>query len=200
MDQMKDLKREAQVVLVCGVLYLIISFLDWQQVSFPFAGGTVGLSEWHGVGVVAGLLVVALLVWEGVRLFAPDVSLGGVHEGLVSVVIALLLALFTVITFFSHSVARHWPAWIGLILALVIAAAAVMRARAEEVQLPAGKPAAETAGAAEAPAPVRAEPAEAAPEPEPAADAPEPEPAAAAPEPEPEPAAEAPEAPAVPEE
>jgi hypothetical protein len=57
-------------------------------------------------------------------------------EGLVSVGIALLLALFTVITFATHGTARHWPAWIGLILSLVIAAAAVIRARAEGVQMP----------------------------------------------------------------
>ena len=40
------------------------------------------------------------------------------------------------ITFATHGTARHWPAWIGLILSLVIAAAAVMRARGEGVQLP----------------------------------------------------------------
>ncbi|HJQ73927.1 MAG TPA: hypothetical protein VJ814_03500 [Gaiellaceae bacterium] len=134
MDALKNLSREAQVVLGAGALYLIFSFLDWQQVSG--FGITVGRSEWHGVGVIAGLLVIALLLWEAARLFAVKVPLGGLSEGLVSVGLALLLALFTVITFATHDFARHWPAWIGLILSLLIAVAAVARARAEGVQLP----------------------------------------------------------------
>ena len=135
MDSFKNLSREAQVVLGGGLLLLIISFLDWQQVSLGIAG-TYGLSLWHGVGVVAGLLIIALLLWEAGRLFAVKVQLGTLSEGLISLALALLLALFTVIAFFNKDTARHWPAWIGLILAIVIAVAAVIRARAEGVEVP----------------------------------------------------------------
>jgi hypothetical protein len=69
-------------------------------------------------------------------MLSVKVQLGGLSEGLVSVALALLLALFTVIAFFDKGTARHWPAWIGLILAIVIAVAAVMRARAEGVEVP----------------------------------------------------------------
>lgn len=134
MDRLTRLSRETQAVLAASVLYLIISFLDWQQVSFSIV--TVGRSEWHGVGVVAGLLVIALLIWEAVRLLEVKLDLGGVTPGLVSVGLALLLLLFTLITFISHSTARHWPAWIGLLLSIVVAGAAVVRARAEGVELP----------------------------------------------------------------
>lgn len=141
MESVKSLPREVQVVLGGGVLYLIFSFLDWQQISA--FGITAGRSEWNGVGVIAGLLAIALLVWEAARLFAVKLPLGTLSEGLVSVGLALLLALFTVITFGTHGTARHWPAWIGLLLSLVIAVAAVIRARAEGVELPEPK-AAET--------------------------------------------------------
>lgn len=134
MDVVKNLSREAQVVLGGGVLYLIFSFLDWQQVSG--FGYTVGLSEWHGIGVVAGLVVIALLLWEVARVFGIKMPLGGLSEGIVSVGIALLLVLFTVITFATHGTARHWPAWIGLILSLLIGVAALGRARTEGVELP----------------------------------------------------------------
>jgi len=135
MDRFTKLPREMQVILAGGVLYLIFSFLDWQQVSF--LNVTAGRSEWHGVGIIAGLLVIALLVWEALRLMQVKMNLGAIlTPGLVSVSLALLLLLFTVITFFSHNEARHWPAWIGLILSIVIALAALARARAEGVQMP----------------------------------------------------------------
>jgi hypothetical protein len=161
-DSVKNLSREVQLVLGGGVLYLIISFLDWQQVSA--FGITAGRSEWSGIGVIAGLVAIALLLWEAARLFAVKVSLGTLSEGLVSVGLALLLALFTVITFATHGTARHWPAWIGLILAIVIAVAAVVRARAEGVQLPEARPAGGTTGSESAPTAEPAPDAPAAPE------------------------------------
>ncbi len=138
MDRLTRLSRETQAVLAASVLYLIFSFLDWQQVSGQIfnAHVTAGLSEWHGVGVIAGLLVIALLLWEAVRLLEVKIELGSVTPGLISVALALLLLLFTIITFLSHSTARHWPAWLGLLLSIVIAACAVVRARAEGVQMP----------------------------------------------------------------
>lgn len=138
MDKLVKLSREVQVVLGGSLLYLIFSFFDWQQVGA--FGITVGASEWHGVGVVSGLVVIVLLVWETTRLIGIKVELGSITPGLVSVALALVLLLFTIITFLSHSTARHWPAWIGLILSVVVAAAALKRAKREDVQLPAAKP------------------------------------------------------------
>jgi drug/metabolite transporter (DMT)-like permease len=132
MDLLKNLPREAQVILGAAVLALIFSFFDWQQVSF--LNVTAGRSEWNGIGVVAGLLIIAVLLWEAAR--ALNIELGSVPVGLVSVVLALALLLFTVITFLTHNEARHWPSWIGLILSIVIAAVALMRGRAEGVQMP----------------------------------------------------------------
>jgi hypothetical protein len=149
MDSVKKLSREAQIVLGGGVLYLLFSFFDWQQVSA--FGYTAGRSEWTGFGIVAGLVAVLLVAWEAVRLLGVKVPLGELSDGLVSVGVALLLALFTVITFLTHGTARHWPAWIGLILALVIAGAALARARNEGVQMPEARPA--PAAAAPEPAP-----------------------------------------------
>jgi hypothetical protein len=134
MEMLKKLPRQAQVVIGCGVLYLIFSFFDWQQVSFgPI---TAGVTEWHGIGVVAGLLVIALLLWEAARLFQANIQLGSFTAGHISVGLALLLLIFTVITFLTHGTARHWPAWLGLVLSIVIAVAAFGRAKAEGVQMP----------------------------------------------------------------
>ena len=139
MDVLSKLSREAQVVLGGGVVLLILSFFDWQSYSFGIYSG--GFNEWRGIGFLAGLLILALLGWEAARAFGVKLPDGQVSIGLVSVGLALLVALLTVIYFLTHGAGRSWPAWGGLIVALVVGAAAVMRARAEGVQMPQGKPA-----------------------------------------------------------
>jgi hypothetical protein len=133
MDAFMKLSRDLQLLLGGTVLYLIMSFLDWQQVSVgPISAG---VTEWHGVGIIAGLLAVALLAWELARLFSVKIELP-LTSGQVSVGLALLLLIFTVITFLSHSAYRHWPEYLGLILSIVIAVVAVRRAKAEGVEVP----------------------------------------------------------------
>jgi len=138
MEAMMKLSREVRLVLLSGVILLIVSFLDWQQASFSVGtiSGSVGANEWHGIGTLAALLVIVMLIWEGMRLMAVKIELGSLSPGLVSVVLALLVALFTVIAFFTKDTFRVWPAWVGLIMALVLGATAVMRAKSEGVQMP----------------------------------------------------------------
>jgi hypothetical protein len=115
-----ELGRGTQLLLVAGILLLIDSFLDWQQVS---AGGiSAGASMWHGVGVVAGLLLIALLVWEVAQVTGVIRNLElPVSAAIISVGLAVGTAAFTVVKFLVANEARHWPAWIGLILAVGIA-------------------------------------------------------------------------------
>ena len=40
------------------------------------------------------------------------------------------------ITFVSHNEARHWPAWIGLLLSIVITVFALKRSHADGVSVP----------------------------------------------------------------
>ncbi|MCC6223391.1 MAG: hypothetical protein IT201_07860 [Thermoleophilia bacterium] len=129
MEALRKLAPATQVVLGGSVLYLIFSFLDWQQACVDTDLGDIcaGISEWHGVGIVTGLLVLALLAWEAVRLLGLKLDLGPVPSDLVSPALAALLLLFTLITFLSHNEARHWPAWIGLLLSVVIAGAVLGR-------------------------------------------------------------------------
>jgi hypothetical protein len=115
------LSTATKILLVGGILLFIDLFLHWQEVDLgPF---TFSRSGWHGIGVLVGLLTIALIVWEllqalEVRMdFLPDT----VPVNLVSVALAGAVALFAIIEFFTHNEQRHWPAWIGLILAIVIA-------------------------------------------------------------------------------
>jgi hypothetical protein len=134
MDTLKKLSMPAQAVLAGAALYIIFSFFDWQQVCFGPA--CAGVSEWHGGGgTITVLSAILLLAWEIVRLLDVKISTGGISPGLISFGLTLLLLLLTIITFLTHNEARHWPAWIGLILAFVIAGAGFARSKEEGVEM-----------------------------------------------------------------
>ena len=104
-----------QVLLAAGLLLFIDLFLDWQQVcaSFGPAGSVCGSrSGWHGIGILVGLLTIALLAWEAIG--ALNVDLGdavrSLPANLISAALAAAVTLFVVIEFLTHNEARHWPA------------------------------------------------------------------------------------------
>ena len=76
---------------------------------------------WHGVGFIAGLLAIALIAWQAVRLANINVEIG-VTPSMVTAVLAILLLIFTFIRFISTPglTDRTIWAWIGLVLAIVI--------------------------------------------------------------------------------
>jgi hypothetical protein len=125
MERFNALSRGMQVMLVGSVLLLIDSFLDWQQVSGTVFGQDVsaGRSGWHGVGFIMGILTIVLIAWIVVRLAAVKVDLP-VSDAMTGALLGFLILLFTVIKFFADNEARHWPAWLGLVLAILIAVGA----------------------------------------------------------------------------
>jgi hypothetical protein len=113
---------------------VIISFLDWQQVSIgPY---TVGRTLWHGIGIITIIVALGYLVWEIGRALHYDVKVGQVTPPMTSAGFAIALLVFTVITFLDWSDFRHWPQWIGLLLSIIIAVVAFKRARDEGVEIP----------------------------------------------------------------
>jgi hypothetical protein len=138
MDMLRKLSPQAQVVLGGAALYVIFSFFDWQQVCVSGNGFSAcgGVSEWNGFGgTITALSAIALLAWEVVRLLGLKIDVGGLSQGLISVALAGLLLILTIITFLSHNAARHWPSYIGLVLSVVIAGAAFTRGKAEGVRV-----------------------------------------------------------------
>lgn len=122
-----------KILLPASALLLIfMSFFDWQQHcgTIPTVGTTcLGVSGWHGsAGVILGILTLALLIWELIGAFAPDVTKNmNLPEGLVGAGVAGLVAIFVLIKFLSANEFRHWPEWIGLLLGIVIAIGAWLR-------------------------------------------------------------------------
>jgi hypothetical protein len=117
MDQLKAMSRSSQLLLGAGLLLFIFLFFDWQQAC----GGSfcVGRSGWHGWGTAAGICVIALLLWEALQVLAIKVDLP-IKPAMLSAGLAAAVLLFTVIKFLVDNEVRHWPAWIGLILGIVI--------------------------------------------------------------------------------
>jgi hypothetical protein len=124
MEQLKALSLGRQLVLAAGVLLFIDSLLDWQHVSASFGGVTVGggRSAWHGFwGVLMVLMVIVLVLWTAARAFGvklPDNV--KVPDGLTTLGLGVLIPLFALIKAISDDYV-HWPAWIGVILGVVIA-------------------------------------------------------------------------------
>ena len=114
MEQLKRLPLGRQLILGAGVLLLIDTFFDWQQVSTSFI--TVGQSAWHGFwGIVMCLALIVLLAWTLARAFGVALP-AQVPDGLANLGLAALVLLFAIIKALSDSYV-HWPAYVGIILA-----------------------------------------------------------------------------------
>jgi hypothetical protein len=111
----------SKVILGAGLLMLIDSFLHWQEVSI--GGFSAGTSMWHGWGVLVGLLLLAILAWEGARLADIKIAVGPLSPSMVTIVLSALLVLFTLIKVLADNYVAIW-AWIGLVLAAGVAVGA----------------------------------------------------------------------------
>jgi hypothetical protein len=110
-----------QLMLVAGVLLLIDTFLKWQEVKV--LGISAGVNAWHGWGVLVGLLTIVLLVWLVARLAAADIRLP-VSDTLAGAALGSLIVLFTLLKILVDNEFRTVWAWIGLVLAALIAVGA----------------------------------------------------------------------------
>jgi hypothetical protein len=174
-------------MLVSGLLLFISLFLPWQDFDVGGLADEFGVdatfSGWRGIGVIVGILAIALVAWLIVRLASVDMRLP-VSTAMVAAVLGALILLFTVIKLLTiiDDEATIW-AWIGLLLAVAVAVGAFMTVQEAggidqlRSEVPARSSQAQTAPPA-APAEPYSPPPPAAPErtmPEPeATDAPEP--------------------------
>ena len=134
MDKLNELSHGAKIVLGAAIAFLIVSFFNWQEVDLgPI--GEAGVSMWDGIGWLAGLLAIALIVWQAVRLAKINMEIG-VTPAMVTAALALLLLIFTFIKFLVDNEFRTFWAWLGLALAIVVAVGAWlnMQAAGESVQ------------------------------------------------------------------
>ena len=132
MDTFNKLTTGAKLMLVAAVLLFIVSWFSWFKVA------DIGVDNmWGGLGVLAGLLLLALLVWHGLRFANVNLQIG-VSDSIVSGALAVLILLFVIIRFLdkpgsgavSDVVDRSFWAWIGLVLAILIVVGAWLNMQA----------------------------------------------------------------------
>jgi hypothetical protein len=127
------------LVGVIGGLLFIDLFLGWHRAGASVTGLVdvhSDSSAWAGWGALAGVLLIVLLFWEGLRLRGAVIAqeMSGV---VVSLTIALGVAAFTAIEFFAGTAdvqgslvtvgvhGRQWPAYVGLVLAVLLVLATI---------------------------------------------------------------------------
>jgi len=155
MEQLKRLPLGRQLILGAGVLLLIDTFFDWQQVSTSFI--TVGQSAWHGFwGIVMCLALIVLLAWTLARAFGIALP-AQLPDGLATLGLAALILLFAIIKALSDSFV-HWPAYVGIILAAAVGYGAWLIFHASGESLPSMPKTATTGGATPPPASPLGEP------------------------------------------
>lgn len=120
-----------KILLIGGLLLFIDLFLAWQGVAGVEAFGIevpgVNISGFSGIGVFVAILVLGLIVWEALLAFGVNIQMGTTSPALISAILGGAVALFTIILFLTRLTAIKYGAFIGLILALVIAYGAYMR-------------------------------------------------------------------------
>ncbi len=125
------LTTASKIMLVSGILLLIDSFLSWQRVCVDFGdfgGGCAGASAWAGsgsfAGVIMGILLIVLVIWEVVQLanMAGNIQIGipptkgSAYLGFAVVgfgVLKFIIVLFS-------SVKPSLFGWIGLVLLVIL--------------------------------------------------------------------------------
>ena len=128
MERFNALGRGAQLMLIGAVLLIIDLFLPWQDFGNEFSdavGVDASFNGWRGVaGIILGLLTIVLLAWLVVRIASVNIPLP-VSTAMTAALIGTLILIFAVIKLLSilGDEQTIW-AWIGLVLAIVIAVGA----------------------------------------------------------------------------
>lgn len=121
----------SKLILLLALVYLALSFL-WQRPCQLHGTGTPVCgyrTEWHGIGRVAALLALAIVVWELLPIVVPRLSMRGWSTAIVTAILAVALAIATIATMIDDNVALTGYAWLGFATSIAIMLVAILRVR-----------------------------------------------------------------------
>jgi hypothetical protein len=135
---LKQIKRNDQVILGAGILFLLLSFFaPFYGVSVHAGafGGSASWTAWHSYGFLAVLLIIIAVAIVAARVFA-NASLPALPIGpnLLVVVLSGLGTLLLLLRGFTYktgsglgySYGQKWGAWVLYILAIAVVVGAVL--------------------------------------------------------------------------
>ncbi len=125
---MSKMSTANKILLGGGLLYLIDLFLPWNRacIDIGVLGGNIcgSAAGTHGIGIINLLLAIALLIWEGLALAGVDIP---VPRPQVTAAGGGGIVLFTIIKVLVDNQSLYLFAFVGIVLALVIAYGSWMR-------------------------------------------------------------------------
>jgi hypothetical protein len=153
MASLSGLSRNDQIFLGAGLLTFIFSFIDFAHIKVSglgSLGGSIGgtsITAWHGIGTLAGLLILIALVVGAVTLFAPSsVPQMPVSPRLIGVGLATLGLLFFIIRWltlpsesfgtFHAGFSLAWGGYVTLILNIVMIAGGFLALKSAGESMP----------------------------------------------------------------
>jgi hypothetical protein len=127
-------------LLIAGCLLLFIDlFFPWQGVDLGDFGEIFGdipdanVSGFSGLGIIVAILALGTIVWEGMLAAGMNINMGTTSPALIGAALGGATAAFTIIAFLTKLTAIKWGAFVGLILALVVAYGAYVRFQESKV-------------------------------------------------------------------
>jgi hypothetical protein len=114
----------SKVLLAGSVFFVVVSFLSWQRVCFENICGSA--SGWHGVGIVAALLAIGVLILQVLELLAVKIQVDRATVTTIVVGLALGTLVFNVIKVLVDNEFRAYGSWLGLVAAAIVAVGGLM--------------------------------------------------------------------------
>ncbi|SRR6266542_1198378 len=132
---MSRISMGSKLLLGAGILLFIDLFLPWNRTCEERV--CVSASGWHGLGALAGILLLVLLAWEIINALGVDlkINMGTFPRFWISVGLGGAVALFAILralirpgVLFFH-LDYYIFGWIGLIIGLAVGAGAFLKFR-----------------------------------------------------------------------
>ena len=121
---MNRVTAAARILLVGSGLYVFDSFRPWNRAC---GAECLTFTLWHGIGILAALVALVILVLEGTLLFHPGMWPSGTTPAPLSTIGAAFLLLLTMLKVTVDAAYLAYGAWLGLALAAVVAYAGYRR-------------------------------------------------------------------------